>query len=68
MIDITVVEIKNSLLSSAGFEITITPDDKPSPRQDVAVVFAAIIYNWIKGALFYSFRGNLSSEDISMVR
>lgn len=49
---ISAKEIKNSLLSSAGFEVVSKPDDKPSTRTDVADKLAAIIYIRPKGALF----------------
>ncbi len=45
-------EIKNSLLSSAGFEVASKPNDKPSTRTDVAHNEAAMIYIRPKGALF----------------
>ena len=64
MIAIYAKEIKNSLLSSAGFEVEYTSDDKPSTRTDVADNLAAMIYIRPKGALFYISRGNLASEDI----
>ena len=61
---ISAKEIKNSLLSSAGFGVASKPNDKPSTRTDVAVRSAAMIYIRQKGALFYISRGTLASEDI----
>ena len=52
MIAISAKQIKNSLLSSAGFEVANKPNDKPSTRTDVAENEAAMIYIRPKGALF----------------
>ncbi|MHC4213077.1 MAG: hypothetical protein ACYSWP_06870 [Planctomycetota bacterium] len=57
MIAISAKQMKNSLLSSAGFGVENTPDDKPSTRIDVADNAAAMIYIRPKGALFYISRG-----------
>jgi hypothetical protein len=57
MIAISAKQIKNSLLSSAGFEVVNKPNDKPSTRIDVAYNLAAMIYIRPKGALFYISRG-----------
>jgi hypothetical protein len=50
---ISAKQIKNSLLSSAGFGVVNKPNDKPSTRTDVASNLAAMIYIRTKGALFY---------------
>jgi hypothetical protein len=54
MIAISAKQIKNSLLSSAGFEVANKSDDKPSTRIDVAYNTAAMIYIRPWGAPFYT--------------